>query len=160
MGEVIYGRALFEKLLERPQSLFDRLWEMAVSEAGTATPEQRAGLKLKLLETAAIIQHPEVRAQYRKMFLDRFDATFYSRRPAPAKRPAPVVDMRAFAARRNIPDDAMVLLTKLSAVEEDIKEVSRLLTENWTDAAVQYQQDLLRMKMDIQRQIIDFGGGT
>lgn len=161
MGEVISGAALFEKLLEKPQSLFDRVWEIAVRETGPHdTPERRAGLKVKLMEMAASIQHPDVRAQYRKMLLDRFDATFFSsRRPAP-KRSAQVVDMRAFAARRHIPDDGMALLNELSRVEDDLAEATRLLAENCTDSAFRYQQDLVRARDDIMLRIADSDGGN
>lgn len=158
MGEVISGAALFEKLIEKPQSLFDRVWEIAVRESQPLdTPERRAGLKLRLMEIAATIRHPDVRAQYRKMLLDRFDAAFFSRQRPAVRRSAQVVDMRAFAARRNIPDDGMAMLNELSRVEDDLAEATRLLGENLTEQAWQYQRDLVRMRDDILRRIADSG---
>ena len=155
MGEVVQGAALFAKIIERPQSLFDRLWEIEVAKTPLDTPEMRAGLKMRLLDLAAIIRHPDVRAQYRKMLLDRFNATFFARRPAIVRQSAQVVDMAAFLAQRQISGDDMELLTKLSYVEDDLAEATRLLGENFTERGWQYQQDLLRMKADIHRQIAE-----
>lgn len=157
MGAVIQGAALFAKIIERPQSLFDRLWEMAIAETPLDTPEMRAGLKARLLETAATIRHPDVRAQYRKMLLDRFDATFFAHRPTIVRQAAQVVDMKSFLARQRISDDDMALLSKLSYIEDDLAEATRLLGKNFTERGYEYQQDLLRMKADIQRQIAERG---
>lgn len=158
MGAVLDGRALFQKILERPQSLFDRVWQIVVSEGQSHTPEGRAAIKMRLLELSATIRHPDVRAQYRNMFLERYDATFFAPRtirPPQAARPRPtLVDMKAFVASRNVPDDKMALLTKLSHVENDLAEATRLLGENFTESGFNYQQDLLEMKADIQRQIV------
>uniref|UniRef100_UPI00288C02F4 hypothetical protein n=1 Tax=Sphingobium sp. WCS2017Hpa-17 TaxID=3073638 RepID=UPI00288C02F4 len=74
------------------------------------------------------------------------------------QRPA-LVDMKAFAASRDVPADKMALLTKLSHVEDDLAEATRLLGQNFTETGFKYQQDLLQMKADIQRQIVGEGAG-
>ena len=77
-----HGRQAMEKLLAAPQSLLDTLWE---HEAGThplKTPEDKAGLKARLLEHCEAIQHPDIRALYRRELLDRFSAFAYPPRPA------------------------------------------------------------------------------
>lgn len=155
MGQVIQGAAAFAKILENSQTLFDKIWEIEVSKTPLDTPEMRAGLKMRLLNLAATIQHQEVRAQYRKMFMDRFDATFFARRPTIARQTAQVVDMKSFMARQRISGDDMALLTKLSCVEDDLAEATQLLGKNFSERGFQYQQDLMRMKADILRQIVE-----
>ncbi len=152
-SEKISGAALFEKMIERPQSLFDFLWSRALMQASIDTPEGRAGLKMQLMEMAATIRHPDVRAQYRRMFLDRYHTTFGTARSV-RREPAPtVVDMRAFAARRELTGDQSALLAKLSAVEDDLAEATRLLGQSFSDAMFEYQQGLMRVKAAILEEI-------
>jgi DNA primase len=77
------GRGALDALLEKPESLVDRLWRHELAAEPLSTPEQRAGLRRRLLDHCAAIQDPEVRDQYRSELLTRFrDLT------APPSRPA------------------------------------------------------------------------
>jgi DNA primase len=67
------GRAALEELLEKPESLVDRLWHHESTAESLATPEQRAGLKRRLLDHIATIGDPDVRDQYRHELLERFN---------------------------------------------------------------------------------------
>jgi len=68
------GRAALEALLARPESLVERVWRHESGAEPLATPEQRAGLKRRLLDHAGAISDPDVREQYRAELLGRFDA--------------------------------------------------------------------------------------
>ena len=77
-----HGRQAMEKLLAAPQSLLDTLWEHEAATHPLKTPEDKAGLKARLLEHCEAIQHPDIRALYRRELLDRFSAFAYPPRPA------------------------------------------------------------------------------
>jgi DNA primase len=76
------GRAAFDALLETPESLVERLWRHELDAAPLNTPEQKAGLRRRLMDHVAAIGDPDVRDQYRTEFLRRFEAlTGFQRRP-------------------------------------------------------------------------------
>lgn len=86
------GRAGMERLLGQPQSLLEWVWEREKAAAPLATPEDKAGLKARLVEHSEAIQHPDIRALYRREWLERFSAfAFPPREPRerPAQRPQP-----------------------------------------------------------------------
>jgi len=68
------GRAAFEALLATPESLVDRLWRHERDAEPLATPEQKAGLRRRLMDHVATIQDPDVREQYRHELMGRFQA--------------------------------------------------------------------------------------
>ena len=84
------GRAAFEALLETPEPLVDRLWRYELEAEPLATPEQRAGLRRRLVDHSAAIADPDVRDQYRGEWLRRFDELYRPQRqwtPRPPGRP-------------------------------------------------------------------------
>ena len=66
------GRAALAGFLSRAEPLAERLWRAEIEESPVATPEDRAGIKQRLLDLAADIRNPHVRDQYRQDFSDRF----------------------------------------------------------------------------------------
>lgn len=78
------GAAAFEALLENPESLVDRLWRHEREAERLTTPEQRAGLRRRLLDHVATINDPDVRDQYRHELMGRFNALTL---PQPERRP-------------------------------------------------------------------------
>jgi DNA primase len=68
------GRAAFEALLERPEPLAERLWRYEVEAEPLSTPEQRAGLRRRLMDHVGTIADGDVREQYRNEFLRRYEA--------------------------------------------------------------------------------------
>jgi DNA primase len=70
------GVAGFEALLAAREPLVDRLWSSELSAETLDTPEQRAGLKQRLVELAGTIADPSVRSEYQVEFRRRFDAHF------------------------------------------------------------------------------------
>jgi DNA primase len=79
------GREAFEVLLESPEPLVDRLWRHEVAAEPLDTPEQRAGLRQRLLDHTSSIGDPNVRDQYRQELLRRFSDL--TRPPPRAQQP-------------------------------------------------------------------------
>lgn len=80
------GPAAVEELLAAPEPLADRLWKHELAAEPLVTPEQRAGLRRRLMDHVSAIQDPDVRDQYRAEFLSRFEALTRPTRPAPGGR--------------------------------------------------------------------------
>ncbi|MEA3049096.1 MAG: primase [Sphingomonadales bacterium] len=68
------GREAFEAVVAAAQPLAERLWSHESAAEGLATPEQRAGLRRRLLDHASTIQDSDVREQYRTEWIARFNA--------------------------------------------------------------------------------------
>nr|WP_314445424.1 DNA primase [uncultured Sphingomonas sp.] len=76
------GRDAVEALLQTPEPLVDRLWRHERDSTPLATPEQRAGLKQRLLDHAASIADRSLSQLYRDEWMDRFHALNRRERPA------------------------------------------------------------------------------
>src|SRR6185369_17847092 len=74
------GRAALDALLDRPDPLIEKLWRHEVEAEPLVTPEQRAGLRRRLLDHVGAISDPDVREQYRFDLLERFNALTLPRR--------------------------------------------------------------------------------
>ena len=68
------GVAAMEDLLSSPASLLDTLWAFERDALPLNSPEEKAGLKERLLGHVETIQHPDIRALYKKELLERFSA--------------------------------------------------------------------------------------
>ncbi|MDP8993566.1 MAG: DNA primase, partial [Pseudomonadota bacterium] len=88
-----------EALLAAPEPLVDRLWRLELEAEPLATPEQKAGLRRRLLDHAAAIADPDVRDQYRGELLRRFaELTRAPERPWRPGRPGRFVPQRPVSA--------------------------------------------------------------
>jgi DNA primase len=76
------GRDAVEALLQAPEPLVDRLWRYERDSGPLTTPEQRAGLKQRLLDHAAAIADRSLSQLYRDEWMDRFFALGRRERPA------------------------------------------------------------------------------
>ncbi|TPG12322.1 DNA primase [Sphingomonas oligophenolica] len=76
------GRPAMEALLKATEPLVDRLWSSEYAAEALDTPEQRAGLKQRLMELASTIADQSVRVEYERDFRRRLDQQF-----APQRRP-------------------------------------------------------------------------
>ena len=81
------GRAAFDALLETPEALVDRLWRHELEAEPLATPEQRAGLRRRLMDHVAAIGDGDVREQYRAELLKRFNALTLPQQHQRERRP-------------------------------------------------------------------------
>ncbi|WP_120078502.1 DNA primase [Aurantiacibacter odishensis] len=71
------GRKGMDKVLEEPKSLLDLVWEHERDASPLASPEDKAGLKARLIEHTEAIQHPDIRSLYRRELLERYGAFAY-----------------------------------------------------------------------------------
>jgi len=74
------GRAAMDRLLAEPHSLLETLWRHESSALPLRSPEDKAGLKERLMAHADSIQHPEIRALYRRELGDKFSAYAFPKR--------------------------------------------------------------------------------
>ena len=92
------GAKALESLLAQPSSLLDLLWEHERDAAPLASPEDKAGLKARLMAHVDTITDPDIKPLYRRELGDRFSAYAFPKREErqwqpsgrPGSRPAPV----------------------------------------------------------------------
>ncbi|HEY6814941.1 MAG TPA: DNA primase, partial [Croceibacterium sp.] len=63
-----------------PASLLDTLWQHERDAAPLAAPEDKAGLKARLLAHVDAIGHPDIKPLYRRDLMDRFSAFAFPQR--------------------------------------------------------------------------------
>ncbi|WP_095011015.1 DNA primase [Tsuneonella mangrovi] len=80
------GAKAMEELLASPASLLDTLWEAERNAQPLNTPEDKAGLKARLLTHVDTIEHPDIKALYRRELLEKFSAFAFPPRAARSQR--------------------------------------------------------------------------
>jgi DNA primase len=88
------GRDAVEALLAAPEPLVDRLWRHEVDATPLTTPEQRAGLKQRLIDHAAAIGDRSLSQLYRDEWMERFFALTRRDRGAAPSPGAPFTPQR------------------------------------------------------------------
>jgi DNA primase len=81
------GPAAMEHMLGEAASLLDTLWTHEQGAAPLATPEDKAGLKARLLAHVETIGDPDIKALYRRELLERFSAFAFPKREQQAWSP-------------------------------------------------------------------------
>jgi DNA primase len=81
------GPGAMERVLEGAQSLIEALWEHERDALPLATPEDKAGLKARLMAHVDTIADPDIKALYRRELTERFSA--YAFPPREARQFAP-----------------------------------------------------------------------
>lgn len=74
------GPTAMEELLQGARSLVDVLWEAERDAAPLSTPEDKAGLKARLLAHCETIQHPDIKSLYRRELTERFGELAFARK--------------------------------------------------------------------------------
>jgi DNA primase len=74
------GVAALERLLAQPIGLLDLVWEHERDAAPLATPEDKAGLKARLMAHVETIADRDIQALYRRELTERFSAFAFPRR--------------------------------------------------------------------------------
>ena len=94
------GPGAMERLLARPRSLLDSLWQFERDAQPLESPEAKAGLKKRLMEHVDTIQDRDIQSLYRRELLDRFSAFAYPPREAPKRGPwkGPVAAQRSISS--------------------------------------------------------------
>ena len=101
------GAGAVTALLAAPQSLGDALWRFEHDAAPLPAPEDKAGLKARLLSHVETIQDPDIRALYRRELLEKFSAFAFPPRPPRSNQPRewkPGQPRRADAPQRSAPE--------------------------------------------------------
>ncbi len=81
------GVRALEALLAQPTSLLDVLWEHERDAAPLTSPEDKAGLKARLMAHVDTIADKDIQALYRRDLLERFSAYAFPRREQREWRP-------------------------------------------------------------------------
>ncbi len=68
------GARALERVLGEAKTLLDTLWEHERDAAPLATPEDKAGLKARLMHHVESIADPDIKALYKRELSDRFSA--------------------------------------------------------------------------------------
>ena len=74
------GRAGLEKILGEPAGLLDTLWQHERDAVPLTTPEDKAGLKARLMAHVETINDPDIKALYRRELTDRFSEFAFPKR--------------------------------------------------------------------------------
>ncbi len=83
------GAGAMETLLGKAHSLLDTLWEHEHTAAPLDTPEDKAGLKARLMDHVETIADPDIKALYRRELQERFSSFAFPRREQQDWRPTP-----------------------------------------------------------------------
>ena len=84
------GPPAMAELLGEAHGLLDMLWVHERDALPLDSPEDKAGLKARLLRHVDTIADPDIKAMYRREWLDRFSQFAFPRREAAAFVPRPV----------------------------------------------------------------------
>ncbi len=103
-----HGAGAMEKLLSDPASLLDTLWRFERDAQPLNTPEDKAGLKARLVDHVETIEHPDIRALYKRELLERFSAFAFPPRPQKEWKPGGFSQRRA--APKALSGDAIARL--------------------------------------------------
>lgn len=129
------GAQAMEKLLGQPKSLLDLVWEQEKSAQPLASPEDKAGLKARLLDHVDTIEHPDIKSLYRRELLDRYGAFAFPKRqidesafgkwtkPRPQHTPPQVAERLRKAADGSFRD--MLTQAVLSGLARHPREIHR-----------------------------------
>ncbi|TCM21983.1 DNA primase [Novosphingobium sp. PhB165] len=74
------GARAMEDILGTAKSLVDVLWEVERDAQPLTTPEDKAGLKARLMEHVDAIQHPDIASLYRRELQDRYSEFAFPKR--------------------------------------------------------------------------------
>jgi len=74
------GAAAMDKVLANSQSLIDTLWQHERDAAPLSTPEEKAGLKARLMAHVETIADQDIKALYKRELTERFSAYAFPKR--------------------------------------------------------------------------------
>ena len=121
-----HGAQALRQMLADTTAFVDALFQQERDREPLETPEQRAGLKVRLRQAAATIADKDLAQAYRDALLERFDALFRTERPAePASpRAAPRAGLRGGRWGPRGPDPT------LQPASPEAKAAAQRLTQN------------------------------
>ncbi len=81
------GPKAMERLLTEPKSLLDLIWEHEQAAQPLNSPEDKAGLKARLMDHVDAIEHPDIKSLYRRELLDRYGNFAFPKREFQRRSP-------------------------------------------------------------------------
>ena len=103
------GAKALDSLLAQPSSLLDLLWEHERDALPLASPEDKAGLKARLMAQVDTITDPDIKPLYRRELSDRFSAFAFPKREEREWQPRSKPGMRPALVRRSDPQTTALL---------------------------------------------------
>ncbi|MEW4466756.1 DNA primase [Parasphingorhabdus sp. JC815] len=80
------GPQAFKALIDQPQTLADKIWQVELNAAPLNTPESKAGLKKRLSDHVRDIADQDIAQHYRQEFQERYENVFFSRHDNQARQ--------------------------------------------------------------------------
>jgi len=142
------GKAGIEQALAGARSLIDTLWEHERDAAPLNGPEDKAGLKARLLAEVETITDQDIRALYRRDLLDRYSAFAFPRREF---QPARFAGSGRFAGQQSAAP-ALARLQRRPAQSRDALSAAVLAgLVRWPDQIRRHAEALARAGVDEPR---------
>ncbi|AKM09782.1 DNA primase [Croceicoccus naphthovorans] len=135
------GTSAMESVLAKGESLVDAIWRVEHAAAPLRTPEDKAGLKERLIQHTETIQHPDIRSLYRRELLDRYGAFAFPKREERAPFKSGKFDRRPLFQQRTAPSPRLRQLNPAAARARLIAAVLTGLTRH--PAALEAEVDRL-----------------
>jgi DNA primase len=138
------GAPAMERLLSSPASLLDTLWRNESDAQPLRSPEDKAGLKARLLALVDSIAHPDIRGLYRRELLDRFSAfAFPPRPPFQGRRGQLPAHRQAIPLR---PEARTQLLSSLDSADDRLARAVIAGLVRWPDELQRHARALARFR--------------
>lgn len=93
------GAQAFAALIDRPQTLDDKIWRVEYDAEPLNTPETKAGLKKRLSDHVRAIANQDIAQHYRQAFDERYQETFFARRDNRSEGRRPQNSNRKFTSK-------------------------------------------------------------
>ena len=118
-----HGKAGLEAVLRHARPLSEALYDLIREGHGHTTPEQRAGLRARLMEAAARIGDKALAGEYRRVLIDRF----FAERPFRGRKAAPAAPFQRRAVNEAEADaerarNLVAILLRHPALLHDVEE--------------------------------------
>lgn len=81
------GPQAFADLIDQPQMLGEKIWQVEFEAEPLNTPETKAGLKKRLSDHLRDIADHDISQHYRQDFQERYENTFFAKRDNQARQP-------------------------------------------------------------------------
>jgi len=80
------GPQAFAALIEKPQMLGDKIWQVEYEAEPLNTPESKAGLKKRVADHVRNIENQDIAQHYRQDFQERYEQAFFKKRDSGPQR--------------------------------------------------------------------------
>ena len=135
------GKQALLNLLDQAVPLVEALWQAERDAQPVATPEDKAGLKARLLAHVDAIGNPDIRALYRRELLDRYGAWAFPARPERSFTPR-----RGTATPAHTPGSSRRLASNAAAATDKLLAAAIAGFLRFPDAVLRHADALARVR--------------